>query len=123
MFVVWSFGTNNDVHMYFTMVPGGTLLFLGVQHWRLFLIFFALSAAALLTSINFAPSEGPLIIGDESFRSFISTQVMLNAIAVNSAMLFYALTAFRRAELQLKDQHERSETWFRPLCRRRSPSA
>jgi adenylate cyclase len=110
MFVVWSFGTDTDVHMYFTMVPGGTLLFLGVQHWRVFLIFFALSVAALLISINFAPSEGLLIPGDESFRSSISTQVMLNAIAVNSAMLFYALTAFRHAELQLKDQHDRSES-------------
>jgi len=109
MFVVWSFGTDSHVEMYFALMPGGTLLFLGVRHWRLFLVFFALSVAALLISINFAPSQGLFILGDEEFRYSLSAQVLLNAVSANSAMLFYALTALRHADLQLQDQHERSE--------------
>lgn len=109
MFVVWSFGTDSDVQMYFTLVPGGALLFLGVQHWRLFLMFFALSVAALLIAVNFAPAQGLFIAGDENFRVSLSMQVLLNAVTVNCAMLFYAFTALRHAEIQLQDQHERSE--------------
>jgi adenylate cyclase len=109
MFVVWSFGTDSEVQMYFTLVPGGTLLFLGAQHWRLFMVFFVLSVTALLISVNFAPAEGLFILGDEEFRELLSTQALLNAVVVNSAMLFYALTALRQAELQLRDQNERSE--------------
>src|SRR4029077_17668235 len=46
---------------------------------------------------------------DDKFRDSLSTQVMLNAITINSAMVFYVAAALRHAELQLQDEHERSE--------------
>ena len=63
MFVVWSFGTSSDVHMYYTIVAGATIFFFGVQHWRVFLLFLALYIGALLIAINFAPFEGWVIPG------------------------------------------------------------
>jgi adenylate cyclase len=109
MFVVWSFGTNSDIHMYYTIMAGATLFFFGVQHWRLFFLFFVLYVAALLISVNFAPVDGLVIPQDEKFRESLSGQVLLNAITLNCAMLFYALSALRHAEVQLQDEHERSE--------------
>ena len=39
LFVVWTLGITADVHIYFTL--GGVMwFFLGVQNWKLFLIFF-----------------------------------------------------------------------------------
>jgi adenylate cyclase len=35
---------------------------------------------------------------------------MINTIVINAALLFYALSALHRAEIELQDQHERSET-------------
>ena len=109
MFVVWSFGLASDIHMYFTIMAGATLFFFGVQHWRIFFLFFALYVGALLISVNFAPVEGWVIPEDEKFREALSSQVLLSAITLNAAMLFYVLFALRRAELQLQDEHERSE--------------
>jgi adenylate cyclase len=39
----------------------------------------------------------------------LSTNAMLNTIIINAAMIFYALTALRNAELKLEQQYERSE--------------
>jgi adenylate cyclase len=108
-FVVWSFGLNSDIQMYFTMVAGATLFFFGVQHWRVFLLIFLLYVAALLFSVNFAPSQGWVIPEDDKFRESLSIQVLLNAITLNAAMLFYALSALRHAEVLLQNEHERSE--------------
>ena len=108
-FVVWSFGLSSDIQMYFTLVPGLTLLCLGIQHWRLFMLIFALSVVALLVSVNFAPFEGWVIPEDDKFRDSLSTQVMLNAITINSAMVFYVVVALRHAEIQLQNEYARSE--------------
>jgi adenylate cyclase len=107
-FVVWSFGLASELHVYFTL-GGAMLLFFGVQNWRLFLFFFSLYAIALLVSLNFAPIAGMVMPQDQDFRDLLSSQAMINTMAMNAAILFYALTALRRAEVDLRDQHERSE--------------
>lgn len=108
MFVVWSFGLASDIHIYFTMA-GAILFFFGVEHWRLFLVFFLPYVLALVVASNFAPIEGWVIPQDDAFRELLSSQAMINTIMFNAAMLFYALTMLRRAEVQLQDQYERSE--------------
>jgi hypothetical protein len=34
-FVVWSFGLESDLQIYYTLVGAALLLVFGVQHWRL----------------------------------------------------------------------------------------
>ena len=62
------------------------------------------AGAALLIAANFAPVQGWVIPDDENFRDSLSIQVLLNAVTLYTVMLFYALTALRRAELELQDQ-------------------
>jgi adenylate cyclase len=108
MFVVWSFGLGSDIHIYYTSA-GAILFFFGVQHWRVFLFFFVLYVLALVIASNFAPVEGWVIPHDDAFRELLSGQAMINTIMLNAAILFYALSSLRRAEVQLQDQYERSE--------------
>jgi adenylate cyclase len=108
-FVVWSFGLGSDLQVYFTIAPSALLLLVGVQHWRIFLVFFFLYLVALLLALNFAPVDGLILAADDRFRDNLSMQAMVNAIAINAAILFYALSALRRAEVELKDQHALSE--------------
>jgi adenylate cyclase len=97
-FVVWSFGLGSDLQVYFTIAPSALLLLVGVQHWRIFLVFFFLYLVALLLALNFAPVDGLILAADDRFRDNLSMQAMVNAIAINAAILFYALTALRRAD-------------------------
>jgi adenylate cyclase len=109
MFIVWSFGLASQLQVYFTLA-GAMLFFFGVQNWRLFLPFFILYVIALVFALKFAPEFGFVIPGDRDYRELLSTQAMINTIVINAALLFYALTALHRAEIELQDQHERSET-------------
>lgn len=117
-FVVWSFGLASDVQVYFTMFPSALLLLLGVQHWRLFLVFFVLYLVALLFALNYAPVDGWIIPEDEGFRDLLSRQAMINTISINAALLFYALTALQRAEIELQNQHARSEALIETMMPR-----
>jgi adenylate cyclase len=108
-FVVWSFGLASDLQIYYTLVGAALLLVFGVQHWRLYLVFFALYLGALLLALNVAPIDGLVIPQDEAFRDALSTQAMVSTLILNAAILFYALTMLRRAELAVEDQYERSE--------------
>jgi len=97
--VVCLLGLASDLQVYFTFTPSVFLLLIGVQHWRLFIVFLLLFLAALLLLMNYAPVEGLLIPQDEKFRDVLSTQAMINALTINAAIFFYALTALRRADL------------------------
>ena len=108
LFVMWSFGLASDLQVYFTLA-GVMLFFFGVQNWRLFLAFFGLYVAVLVLVLNFAPVSGHVIPEDEKFREFLSRSAMINMIILNAALLFYALAALHRAEVELQDQYERSE--------------
>jgi adenylate cyclase len=108
LFVVWALGITSDLHIYFTLA-GAMLLLFGVENWRLFLVFFVLVAGALLFALNFAPVDGFVLPEDGKLRDLLSSHAMINTITINAAMIFYALAALRRAEIELQNQHERSE--------------
>jgi adenylate cyclase len=99
MFIVWAMGIASDLHVYFTFASA-FLLLVGVQNWRLFLVVFVLYLAALLVALNFAPLDGFISPEDRELRALLSTHAMVNLITINAILLFYALTAMRRAELQ-----------------------
>jgi adenylate cyclase len=107
-FVVWAFGLTSDLQIYFTLA-GAMLFFFGVQNWKLFLVYFSLYVIALLLALNFAPEDGFILPDDGKLRDLLSSHAMINTITSNAAMIFYALTALRRAEFELQTQFERSE--------------
>jgi adenylate cyclase len=39
----------------------------------------------------------------------LTNEVMINTMTVNAAIIFYAVAAVRRAEVELENEHERSE--------------
>jgi adenylate cyclase len=114
MFVVWAMGITSNLHIYYTL-GGVFLLLMGVQHWRLFLGLFALYVGALLFAVNLAPSRGFLLPEEGHLREVLSTHALINTITVNALILFYALSALRRAELELKNQYDRSETLIKAV--------
>jgi adenylate cyclase len=108
-FVVCLLGLASDLQVYFTIFPSVFLLLIGVQRWRLFIVFFVLFLAALLILVNYAPVDGLLIPQDDKFRDELSVQAMINAISINAAIYFYAQTAQYRAEVDLDNSLARSE--------------
>jgi adenylate cyclase len=108
MFAVWAMGVASDLHVYYTLA-GVFLLLIGVQHWRIFVFIFILCLAALLFALNFAPLDGFISPEDRQLRDLLSTHAMVNTIAINAIILFYALSLLRRAETDLQHQYERSE--------------
>jgi adenylate cyclase len=108
MFVIWAMGITSDLHVYYTMA-GALMLLIGVQHWRLFLVLFALYLAALLFALNFAPAEGFILPQESRLRDLLSTHAMVNTIILNALVIFFALFTLRRAETALQDQYDRSE--------------
>jgi len=108
MFAVWAMGTASDLHVYYTLV-GVLLIVIGVQHMRLFMIIFVLWFAALLFAMNFAPVDGFISPEDGQLRALLSNHAMVNMIVIIALVIFYALSALRRAELELQHQYNRSE--------------
>jgi adenylate cyclase len=113
--VVCLLGLASDLQVYFTFFPNVFLLLVGVQRWRLFIVFLLLFLAALLLLLNYAPNEGLLIPQDEKFRDALSTQAMINTLSINAAIFFYALTAQDRAEVEVQTEHARSEALIETL--------
>lgn len=107
-FVVWALGVASDLQIYFTLV-GAWLFLFGVQNLRLFVPVFLLFVAVLLFHLNVAPVDGFVLPEDGHLRDLLSTHAMVNTITINAAMIYVALRALRRAELELEEQHARSE--------------
>ncbi len=107
-FVVLALGITSDLQIYFTLA-GGMLFLFGVQSWRLFFIFFLLMGAMLLLLLDFAPVDGFVLPTDGRLRDMLSTDAYLSTTLINAALIFYALTALRSAEIALAEQHTRSE--------------
>jgi adenylate cyclase len=107
--VVCLLGLASDLQVYFTFLPSVFLLLVGVRRWRLFLVFFVLCLAALVILVGYAPNDGLLIPEDEKFRDTLSQQAMINTMSIIGAIFFYALTAQDRAEVDLGNEHARSE--------------
>ena len=108
-FVVFALGITSDLQIYFTLA-GAMLFMFGVQNWRLFFVFFLLMAGLLVLSLNLAPVDGFVLPTDGHLRDLLSTDAYLTTIILNAAMIFYALTALRGAEMALAEQHARSES-------------
>jgi adenylate cyclase len=108
MFVVWAMGISSDLHVYYTFA-GAFLLLIGVQHWRLFLVIFVLCLAAMLFALNFAPIDGIISPDDRQLRDLLSTHAMVNTITINSIVIFYALSGWRRDHLMVEHQKARSD--------------
>jgi len=85
------------------------LFFFGVQNWKWFLGFFIYALVLLLFALNFAPVDGVLLPTDGRLRDLISSHTMMTVCMINAALIFYALTLVQHAELELEQQHERSE--------------
>jgi adenylate cyclase len=107
-FVVWMLGVTSDLHIYFTMA-GAMLFAFGVQNWRLFLAFFVLFLGMLLFVLNFAPADGMVLPEGGRLRDLLSNHALINTAVINAALIFYALSALKRAETELETEHERSE--------------
>jgi adenylate cyclase len=108
MYVIWMLGINSDLHIVYTLA-GATLFFFGIENWKLSLAVFVYAAGLLLFALNFAPIDGLLMPDDGRLRDLISSHTMMSVVAINAALIFYALTLVRRAEAELEQQHERSE--------------
>jgi len=105
---VWLLGTSSHLQMYFTLV-GALLLFIGTQSWKLFAVYFVLFTAALLITLHYAPVNGLVMPQDTALRDMLTNEVMINSITVNAVIIFYAVAALRRAEIELENEYERSE--------------
>jgi adenylate cyclase len=108
MYIIWMLGITSDLHIVYTLA-GATLFFFGIQDWKLFLAVFVYVAGLLLFALNFAPIDGLLLPTDGRLRGLISSHTIMSVMAINAALIFYALTLVRRAETELEQQHERSE--------------
>ena len=108
MLIVWLLGTASHLQLYFTEI-GAMLLRVGTQNWKLFAVFFVLFVAALLITLDHAPVEGLIQPQDTGLRDMLTSQAMINTITINAVIIFYAVAALRRAELDLENEYERSE--------------
>jgi adenylate cyclase len=108
-FVVCLLGLASDLQVYFTFFPSVFLFLVGVQRWRLFIVFFVLFLVALVTLLSYAPVDGLLIPQDERFRDTLSQQAMINTMSIIAAIFFYVLTALHRAEVETANALARSD--------------
>jgi adenylate cyclase len=106
--IVWLLGTASHLQIYFTLI-GALLLFVGIQNWKLFSVYFVLFATALLLTLNYAPHDGLIMPQDKGLRDMLTNQAMINTITVNCVIIFYAVAALRRAEINLENEYARSE--------------
>jgi adenylate cyclase len=106
--IVWLLGTASHLQIYFTLI-GALLLFVGMQNWKLFSVYFALFTMALLLTLNYAPHDGLIMPQDKALRDMLTNQAMINTITVNCVIIFYAIAALRRAEVNLSNEYARSE--------------
>ncbi len=108
LFIVWILGLDSGLQIYFTLAAVILFMF-GIEQWRLFLVWFSLACVELIIVLQFAPKQGLVLITDTSFHRALSGQAMINAIALNAIIIFYALAALRRAESEREQEHMRSE--------------
>jgi adenylate cyclase len=81
--IVWLLGTASHLQIYFTLV-GALLLFVGMQNWKLFSIYFVLFTMALLLTLNYAPHDGLIMPQDKGLRDMLTNQAMINTITYAS---------------------------------------
>jgi adenylate cyclase len=107
-YIVFAFGLDSNLHVYFTLA-GVILFFVGLKHWRNFLILYVMSIAALVIAMMFASRQGFVLSGDVEFRSRLALQAMLSAIVLNAVVIAFVLSALGHAEENLQKEYDRSE--------------
>jgi adenylate cyclase len=108
LFVVWMFGLQSMLQIYFTLA-GAMLFMYGVENWRIFLVWFVAVTAIMLVALHFAPREGLIAVHDLRLRELLSIHAMINTIVLNAVVIFYALTALHRTEVELEKEFARAE--------------
>jgi adenylate cyclase len=63
----------------------------------------------MLFALNFAPIGGIISPDDRQLRDLLSTHAMVNTITINSIVIFYALSGWRRDHLMVEHQKARSD--------------
>jgi len=109
-FVALMMGRDSSLHVYFTFMPAGIMLLVGVENRRIWLPFVVAAAAALLSALYLFPAEGFVARGDTVIRRSLANHAMINAMLVNGVLIFYALTVLRRAEADLQTALGRSDS-------------
>lgn len=109
-FVALMMGRDSSLHVYFTFMPAGIMLLVGVENRRVWLPFVAAAAVALLATLSLFPAEGFVLRGDTVIRRSLASHAMINAMLVNGVLIFYALTVLRRAEADLQTALGRSDS-------------
>ncbi|GAA6211490.1 adenylate cyclase [Hyphomicrobiales bacterium 4NK60-0047b] len=107
-FVVMAFGLNSDLQIYFTLA-GAFIFMVGVQNTHVYLPLLGAGLMALIGVYFFASDEGFLMVGDQTFRRELALQAYVNAILINSLLIFYALSSLYKAEQALALEYQRSE--------------
>ena len=100
-YVVFAFGTDSNLHVYFTMA-GAVLFFVGIEHWRNFLVLFGCAIAALVNVMVNATPQGFVLPGDAALRASLSLQALGSAMVLNAIVIAFALSALYRTEQRLQ---------------------
>ncbi|MBN8937971.1 MAG: hypothetical protein J0H01_00705 [Rhizobiales bacterium] len=108
-FVVAMLGRDSGLQVYFTLA-GGILFLIGIDNWRLWLPFLGATFAALIAALFLVSPHGLIVPEDAEIRRSLAIQGMLNAILINAVMIFYALTALRRAQGEVETALARSDS-------------
>lgn len=109
-FVAVMMGRDSSLQVYFTFMPAGIMLLVGVENRRIWLPFVVAAAGALLAILYLFPAEGFVVRGDTVIRRSLASHAMINAMLVNGVLIFYALTVLRHAEADLKQALGRSDS-------------
>jgi adenylate cyclase len=109
-FVAVMLGRDSSLQVYFTLMPAGIMLLVGVENWRTWLPFVVTAALALLATMYLFPPQGFVVPGDTVIRQSLANHAMINAMLVNGVLIFYALTLLRRAQGELQVALGRSDT-------------
>jgi adenylate cyclase len=108
-FVVVALGLASDLHIYFALSAFMLFVF-GVRAWRLFVGFYLATFIALIVMLWLAPVEGLLLPEDTAFRTFLSTQAIVNVMIINGIGISYTLATLSRTQTQLARQVAVSDT-------------
>lgn len=117
-FVSLMLGRDSSLHVYFTLMPAGIMLLVGVENWRAWLPFLIAASLALAGAMWLFPARGFVVPEDTAIRETLGNHAMINAILVNGVMIFYALTLLRRSQQEVETALARSDSLLSVLLPR-----
>src|SRR5690606_27149226 len=107
LFTLVMLGRDSQIYVYFAL--SGIILFMfGVENLRSYLPWFAAALLALLVLMPMT-ADG-LLVGDPALLRLVSSNAMINVVAVNALIIYFVLSSLRRAELALQEQYGRVST-------------